>query len=206
MEPVLQWYVSPFEYASMLRVFSLDVWQIISRATPVTRLVLSRVARPPTSRNVRQQTRSASQATLDPNIVDPKMVWLSPNISQRFSLMLIQNGGYINPPATKRALRDPYGDWWDPQERRNFGEPVHEDNDTLGVFSTEPYTHSKPGKAALHLGIFVAAVFGLCGVVSQFYPDKVSAPREFAGGLEAELGGASAVIVRSTSSHIDHGC
>ena len=41
----------------------------------------------------------------------------------------------------KRSLRDPYEDWWDPIERRNYGEPVHEDNDILGVFSTEEYRH-----------------------------------------------------------------
>lgn len=107
-----------------------------------------------------------------------------------------QNGGYVNPIPRKRALRDPYAGWWDPQERRNFGEPVHEDNDTLGVFSTEPYTHSPPGRAALHLGIFVSAVLGLCAVVAQFYPDRPSVPREFPDGLEAEMGGPRALIVR----------
>lgn len=34
---------------------------------------------------------------------------------------------------------------WDPQERRNYGEPVHEDNDILGIFSPEVYTHFTPG-------------------------------------------------------------
>ena len=36
----------------------------------------------------------------------------------------MQNGGYVNPAAEKRQFRDPYAEWWDPQERRNFGEPV----------------------------------------------------------------------------------
>jgi len=35
-----------------------------------------------------------------------------------------QNGGYVNPVPEKRQFRDPYGDWWDKQERRNYGEPV----------------------------------------------------------------------------------
>lgn len=34
---------------------------------------------------------------------------------------------------------------WDPQERRNYGEPIHEDNDILGIFTPEEYTHVKPG-------------------------------------------------------------
>lgn len=41
------------------------------------------------------------------------------------------NGNYPDPSTTsalplKRQFRDPYGDWWDKQERRNYGEPVHE--------------------------------------------------------------------------------
>ncbi|CAD0027075.1 unnamed protein product, partial [Aureobasidium pullulans] len=96
-----------------------------------------------------------------------------------------------------RAFRDPYGDWWDKQERRNFGEPVHEDNDTLGIFSTEPYTHFQPGHGAVLLGTFIASVFVLMGVVRQYYPDKASVPRTFPGGLDRELGGAGAVPARS---------
>ncbi|QSZ29200.1 hypothetical protein DSL72_003711 [Monilinia vaccinii-corymbosi] len=105
------------------------------------------------------------------------------------------NGGYINPPKVKRQFRDPYADWWDKQERRNYGEPVHEDNDILGLFSPEEYTHQKPGTAVLQLGAFVATVFGLCTVVRILYPDRPSAPREFEGGLERELGGPTAVRV-----------
>ncbi|KKA18114.1 hypothetical protein T310_7938 [Rasamsonia emersonii CBS 393.64] len=107
-----------------------------------------------------------------------------------------QNGNYPNPPAIKRQFRDPNADWWDKQERRNFGEPVHEDNDILGVFSPEPYTHVTPGKAFLSIGTFVATFLGLCGVVSLLYPDKPSAPRTFPDGLEKELGGPNAVRAR----------
>lgn len=60
------------------------------------------------------------------------------------------NGNYPDPSLTsalpiKRQFRDPYAGWWDPQERRNYGEPVHEDNDVLGIFSPEAYTHYTPG-------------------------------------------------------------
>jgi NADH dehydrogenase (ubiquinone) 1 beta subcomplex subunit 8 len=101
----------------------------------------------------------------------------------------------VNPPPLKRQLRDPHGPWWDMQDRRNYGEPVHQDNDILGVFSLEEYTHSTAGKAALQLGAFVATVFALCAVTLQFYPDRPSAPREFEDGLERELGGPLAVKV-----------
>ncbi|KAI9804047.1 MAG: hypothetical protein M1833_000328 [Piccolia ochrophora] len=106
------------------------------------------------------------------------------------------NGGYVNPPKIKRQFRDPYGDWWDKQERRNFGEPIHEDNDVLAIFSPYEYTHAPPGKAALHFSMFVATVAGLAGVVSLYYPDKPSVPREYPGGLDVELGGPGALRAR----------
>ena len=45
------------------------------------------------------------------------------------------------------------------------------------------------------MGTFIAAVAGLCVVVAQIHPDKVSAPKQYEGGLEAELGGPRAVRV-----------
>lgn len=109
--------------------------------------------------------------------------------------MRSQNGGYVNPPPIKRQFRDPNADWWDKQDRRNYGEPVHEDHDILGLFSPEEYTHTKPGMALFQLGCFGVALFGLCAAVYAVYPDKASTPREFEGGLEKELGGPQAVRV-----------
>ncbi|KAJ5580153.1 uncharacterized protein N7459_006138 [Penicillium hispanicum] len=111
----------------------------------------------------------------------------------------LQNGNYQNPPRVKRAFRDPYGGWWDQQEKRNFGEPVHEENEILGVFSPEQYTHVTPRKGFLHLGVFVATFLSLCGVVSLYYPDKPSVPKTYEGGLEKELGGPNAVPARKAA-------
>ncbi|KAK4541887.1 hypothetical protein LTR36_007251 [Oleoguttula mirabilis] len=107
------------------------------------------------------------------------------------------NGNYPDPSLTsalpiKRQFRDPYADWWDKQERRNYGEVVHEDNDILGIFSPEEYTHFKPGWGLVLIGTFAATVGVLCAAVSRFYPDKPSAPRTFPDGLEKELGGPRA--------------
>jgi NADH dehydrogenase (ubiquinone) 1 beta subcomplex subunit 8 len=71
------------------------------------------------------------------------------------------------------------------------------------MFSPEEYTHTKPGKGLFQIGCFVAAVLALCGVVSMTYPDKPSAPREFEGGLERELGGPRALRVSSISKKIN---
>jgi NADH dehydrogenase (ubiquinone) 1 beta subcomplex subunit 8 len=109
-----------------------------------------------------------------------------------------QNGGYINPPRIKRQFRDPHADWWDKQERRNFGEPVHEDHDILGMFSTYEYTWITPGKGLAQIGAFIVAFLSVVYVVKLTYPDRVSYPREFEGGLERELGGPGAVRVSPT--------
>jgi NADH dehydrogenase (ubiquinone) 1 beta subcomplex subunit 8 len=103
----------------------------------------------------------------------------------------------------KRSFRDPYGGWWDAQEKRNFGEPVHEENEILGVFSPEQYTHVSSRKGFFQLGAFVVTFLGLCGVVSLYYPDKPSVPRTYPDGLEKELGGPNAVLV--CSSHVPTG-
>jgi len=114
--------------------------------------------------------------------------------------ILDKNGGYINPPRIKRQFRDPHADWWDKQERRNFGEPVHEDNDMLGMFSPYEYTWTTPGKGALQVLAVVLVFVGIVGVVKVTYPDKPSYPREFEGGLERELGGPGAMRVRYTQA------
>ncbi|KAI1428117.1 hypothetical protein F5Y12DRAFT_711432 [Xylaria sp. FL1777] len=106
-------------------------------------------------------------------------------------------GGFINPPPVKRQFRDPRGEWWDKQERRNFGEPVHEDNDTLGIFSAHEYTWVDSRTGFVQLGVFIATFLGVCWVVGRLYPDKPAFPREFEGGLERELGGPGATRARA---------
>ena len=76
---------------------------------------------------------------------------------------------------------------------------MHEDNDTLGVFSTEDYTHFTPAWGAVLLSCFAGTVLLLMDVVYQYYPDKPSAPRTFPGGLERELGGPNAPSVSRTA-------
>ncbi|CAG1961571.1 unnamed protein product [Fusarium graminearum] len=106
------------------------------------------------------------------------------------------NGGYINPPRIKRQFRDPHGNWWDPQERRNFGEPIHEDNDVLGIFSPWEYTWTTAGPGAVMVGTFIAVFMSVTGIVYLNYPDRPAYPRAFEGGLERELGGPGATRAR----------
>jgi NADH dehydrogenase (ubiquinone) 1 beta subcomplex subunit 8 len=138
----------------------------------------------------------------------PATARLQPQFSQRRTALTAaeqaeladpgQNGGYINPPMEKFGKRDPYGDYWDKQERRNYGEPCHEDHDILGVLSLHDYDHFTPGWGGVLMGTFIATVFGLCGVVAMYYPDKLSAPKTYPDGLEVELGGKRALLVSRT--------
>lgn len=108
----------------------------------------------------------------------------------------MQNGGYVQPPPVKRQFRDPHADWWDKQERKNFGEPLHEDDDTLGMFTPYEYTWVSSGKGLAQIGIFIATFLSVVYAVKLTYPDRVSYPREFEGGLDRELGGRNATVVR----------
>jgi hypothetical protein len=61
--------------------------------------------------------------------------------------------------------------------------------------SLHDYDHFTPGWGGVLLGTFCVAVAGLCWGVSHIYPDKISVPKTYEGGLEAELGGPAAVRV-----------
>ncbi|KAF3929831.1 hypothetical protein ABW20_dc0100204 [Dactylellina cionopaga] len=114
------------------------------------------------------------------------------------------NDGYsiTQPPPIKRQFRDPYQKWWDPQERRNYGEPLHEDEDMLGIFTPYEYTAATPKRAAISFACFVAVALGVCGTIYQFYPDKPAVPREFPdNGLERALGGKGALLAKPEGSY-----
>ncbi|EPE06984.1 nadh ubiquinone oxidoreductase subunit [Ophiostoma piceae UAMH 11346] len=109
----------------------------------------------------------------------------------------LQNGGFVQPAPVKRQFRDPYGDWWDKQERRNYNEPVHEDYDQLGMFTPYEYTWTTAGKGLAQIGAFVVVFLSVVFAVKATYPDQPTVPREYEGGLERELGGPGAVRARS---------
>jgi NADH dehydrogenase (ubiquinone) 1 beta subcomplex subunit 8 len=75
---------------------------------------------------------------------------------------------------------------------------VHEDHDILGMFSPWEYTWITPGKGLFQIGVFIAVFLSVCYGVKLTYPDRVSYPREFEGGLERELGGAGGIRASRT--------
>ena len=65
----------------------------------------------------------------------------------------------------------------------------------MGVLALHDYNHFTPQWGFVLMGTFIASVFGLCAAVKSVYPDKISAPKTYPDGLEAELGGKGAVLV-----------
>eukprot|EP00112_Aurelia_sp_Birch-Aquarium-sp1_P000301 Seg1026.3 transcript_id=Seg1026.3/GoldUCD/mRNA.D3Y31 product="NADH dehydrogenase" protein_id=Seg1026.3/GoldUCD/D3Y31 len=84
-------------------------------------------------------------------------------------------GDYPDLPGRSYQLRDPYGKYWDQQDRRNFGEPLHEEDDLFSIWMPDRHDESNvsTAEAVRNLGI----AFGLLGFVyflSTFYNDENS--------------------------------
>ncbi|KAK6338987.1 hypothetical protein TWF696_009783 [Orbilia brochopaga] len=158
-----------------------------------------RVVRPAVSSLPRCYASTATPPTKP--LLSPMQVFDSPNPDAIDPGM---NGGYsvTQPPPQKAQFRDPYEKWWDPQERRNFGDPIHEDFDNLGIFSLWEYTAATTKQAAISCACAIALGLGICGVIYQTYPDRPAVPREFPdNGLEKALGGKGAQLARPEGSY-----
>lgn len=105
-------------------------------------------------------------------------------------------GGYVNPPKTPVQYRDPYAKWWDRQGRRNFGEPVHDDYDILGVVSPHHYDFATSRQVFTWWAGAFTVFFSVYGIVYLVYPENPAVPKDYEGGLERELGGPGAVRAR----------
>ncbi|KAI8377958.1 uncharacterized protein BYT42DRAFT_572319 [Radiomyces spectabilis] len=98
-----------------------------------------------------------------------------------------QIGDYPNLPRNSNQVRGPYG-WWDPQDRRNFGEPLHEEDEIFSVWGPDLHTYS-PYKALAQLGLAALITAGFAGIVYKTYPDRPAVQRTYPyDGLKAELG------------------
>ena len=82
---------------------------------------------------------------------------------------------------------------------------MHEDEDMMGIFSLEEYTVMSGKMGMAMWGLFLSCLGGLSFAVYSTYPDRPSAPKEYPGGLEEELGGPGALRV-STRSQVYDAC
>ncbi|ETS64995.1 hypothetical protein PaG_00443 [Moesziomyces aphidis] len=100
-----------------------------------------------------------------------------------------QLGDYPDLPFVSLQQRKYSPKWWDTQEKRNFGETLHEQDDVLSVWA--PDVHAVPASSALRQFIVAIGVVGVFGsIVYAATPEKPALPRTYPrDGLAAELGG-----------------
>ena len=67
--------------------------------------------------------------------------------------------------------RDPYATYDDPWDRRNFGDPLHEEDDIIGSFAPTMYNEETTGKSNYYYfkNLFgsLAAIYGIYWIFSQ---------------------------------------
>ncbi|KAK9459681.1 uncharacterized protein V1516DRAFT_542083 [Lipomyces oligophaga] len=99
-------------------------------------------------------------------------------------------GDYPELPYEYHQHRDPYAKYDMQQLRRNFNEPLHEDDDMINMWS--PDVHDVvPSHIALRFILGFFAVFSATAYGLSFAaPERPSIPRVYADGLYKELGGA----------------
>ncbi|KAI9164421.1 hypothetical protein H9P43_008272 [Blastocladiella emersonii ATCC 22665] len=68
--------------------------------------------------------------------------------------------------AQQRSAYDPY---WDPIDRRQFGETLHHEDELLSAMAPDVHTYPT-GKAALQLASFFVAAFGLFQLANWYTP------------------------------------
>ncbi|KTW32197.1 uncharacterized protein T551_00879 [Pneumocystis jirovecii RU7] len=84
-----------------------------------------------------------------------------------------------NVPFINRQTRTPYdSNYFDVTERRKFGEPLHEQDEILGMFSPDVHSYTTPSKALLHLFTFGFVVATFCSIAYALQPKPVAVPRE----------------------------
>ncbi|WOO80110.1 uncharacterized protein LOC62_03G003621 [Vanrija pseudolonga] len=101
-----------------------------------------------------------------------------------------QLNGYPQLPYVSLQTREPFG-WWDIQERKNFNELVHEEEDVLGMWGPDVHKIS-PGRALAQIGIAASLIAAFGYLIYQTAPESPVARREYPyDGLSKELGGWS---------------
>lgn len=100
-------------------------------------------------------------------------------------------GDYPNYKPVLAQDKDPYAKYDDPQNRRNFNDPLPHDYDMYDIWSPDYYQFVSDKTALKHNAVFFSLFFGFGAVIYYFQlnPEKPAMPRSFPfGGLAKELG------------------
>ncbi|KAH7107160.1 hypothetical protein BKA62DRAFT_686150 [Auriculariales sp. MPI-PUGE-AT-0066] len=105
-----------------------------------------------------------------------------------------QLGDYPDLPTVYAQHRNPFMDehgvrWDDIQNRRQFGQPLHAEDDALGIWSPD-VPHVPPQRALFHFMIAVSLFVGYAALVPALQVEPPVARRSYPyDGLSKELGG-----------------
>ncbi|KAL9934998.1 hypothetical protein V8E36_006074 [Tilletia maclaganii] len=105
-----------------------------------------------------------------------------------------QLGDYPDLPPISLQRRRWNPNWWDGQEKRNFGETLHEEHDALSVWAPD-VPPIPPSSALFQFGLAALAMATFAGIVYVNQFDEVCVRRSYPrGGLKAELGGTAFAV------------
>ncbi|EGG06461.1 uncharacterized protein MELLADRAFT_86651 [Melampsora larici-populina 98AG31] len=97
--------------------------------------------------------------------------------------------GYPRIESASRQWRNPYAKWDDPQERCNLNEPLHAEEEMMGIWAPDVHRISV-SHALLNLAIAFSTLGGIMTAAAYVAPKSPVVPREFPyNGLTQELGG-----------------
>ncbi|KAK9326019.1 hypothetical protein V1517DRAFT_312450 [Lipomyces orientalis] len=99
-------------------------------------------------------------------------------------------GNYPEYPYVSNQSRDPYEKYDDQQLRRNYNDPLHEDDDVLNMWSPDIHDFVSDGQAFRSILYFFATVGIGSYICTYFMPEKPAASRVYPNGLFNELGGS----------------
>eukprot|EP00835_Amoeboradix_gromovi_P002149 NODE_115_length_19014_cov_0.489664.p6 type:complete len:242 gc:universal NODE_115_length_19014_cov_0.489664:7726-7001(-) len=70
-----------------------------------------------------------------------------------------------NGPFQYTSEKDPYGSYDDPWDRRNIGDPLHEEDDIITSFAPTMYNEEHTGKSSFQYAKELAGVFATFGLI-----------------------------------------
>ncbi|KAH9448700.1 hypothetical protein MJO29_014927 [Puccinia striiformis f. sp. tritici] len=108
--------------------------------------------------------------------------------------------GYPRVESLSRQWRNPYAKWDDPQERVNFDEPLHAEEEMMGMWA--PDVHRISVSTALKgMAVAFSGVGAILLAAGYMAPSSPVVPRTFPyDGLSRELGGPGQGVKRNSRS------
>lgn len=103
-------------------------------------------------------------------------------------------GAYQNPPIELAQNKDPYAKYDFQQNRRNFNDPLHIDEDLYDIWSPDYMQPVSDATALKHNAVFFGLFLSIVGAITYFElsPEKPAMPRSFPyNGLAEFLGSGS---------------